>query len=115
MNDILSVLEYLECYCIKKEISYVKLTDEFHFLDYVFKLYSREDFLAHLLSQEEINLQNEFFTILFNESFEEDVKINLERKERSFFPTQERERYKITNKKNYKVNTLGYPKRIRRR
>ena len=88
MDDILSVLEYLECYCIKKEISYVKLADEFHFLDYVFKLYSRKDFLAHLLSQEEINLQNEFFTILFNESFEEDVKINLERKERSFFPTK---------------------------
>ena len=37
VDDLSQALDFLELYCIRKEISYVKLADEFHFLDYIFK------------------------------------------------------------------------------
>ncbi len=66
VHDLAYVLNYLELYCIKKEISYVKLPNEFHFSDYVFQFYSREAFL-----NEQSNIKDfdkEFFGITMLES-----------------------------------------------
>lgn len=64
VDDLPSTLDFLELYCIRKGISYVKLADEFHFLDYIFKLCSREEFLADLFLQEQVNSASTFFEIL---------------------------------------------------
>ena len=64
VDDLSQALDFLELYCIRKEISYVKLADEFHFLDYIFKLYSREEFLTNLFLQGDVNSASTFFGIL---------------------------------------------------
>ena len=61
VDDLASTLYFLELYCIRKGISYVKLADKFHFLDYIFK---KRGILADLFLQEQVNSASIFFEIL---------------------------------------------------
>lgn len=115
VDDLSSTLDFLELYCIRKGISYVKLADEFHFLDYIFKLCSREEFLADLFLQEQVNSASTFFEILNCDETSDLVNESLSQIKNSSFFVKKRNNFEQKLRKNYKVNTLGYPKRIRRR
>ena len=115
VDDLASTLDFLELYCIRKGISYVKLADEFHFLDYIFKLCSREEFLADLFLQEQVNSASTFFEILNCDETSDLINESLSQIKNSSFFVKKRNNFEQKLRKNYKVNTLGYPKRIRRR
>ena len=113
VDDLSQALDFLELYCIRKEISYVKLADEFHFLDYIFKLYSREEFLTNLFLQGDVNSASTFFGILNCDESRNFVNESL--RQTNIFFVKRKKNFEKEVKKNYKVNTLGYPKKIRRR
>ena len=111
VDDLSQALDVLELYCIHKEISYVRLADEFHFLNYIFKLYSREEFLTNLFLQENVNSACTFFKILNCDASRNFVSESLRQTKNSFVSKN----FERELKKGYKVNTFGYPKRMRRR
>lgn len=112
VDDLSLTLDFLELYCIRKGISYVKLADEFHFLDYIFKLCSREEFLADLFLQEQVNSASTFFEILNCDETSDLVNESLSQTKNSSFFVKKRNNFEQKLRKNYKVNTLGYPKRM---
>ena len=113
VNDLVYVLNYLELYCIKKEISYVKLPNEFHFLDYIFRFYSRGTFLSEQNDIEDFDKKFFGITLLENPLEVEALRLQLNHVENCF--SVKNNEKNLSYKSCYKVNTMGYPKRVRRR
>ena len=113
VNDLVYALNYLELYCIKKEISYVKLPNEFHFLDYIFQFYSRGTFLSEQKDIEDFDKVFFGITLLENPLEVEALGLKLNHVENCF--SMKKNERNLSYKSCYKVNTMGYPKRVRRR
>lgn len=113
VHDLVYVLDYLELYCIKKGFSYVKLPNEFHFINYVFQFYSHGALLdedPNIMDFEEVFFG---FSMLKKPFKVKALGLKLKNTE-SFFPLKKNER-NLSCKTGYKVNTMGYSKRMRRR
>lgn len=113
-------LDYFETYCIKNGISYVKLENEIHFGDTILFFYERYDLMQmhynHMLEMLAKKTATEAQMVsrrvpLTRESFPEieDAPFYEEKEEK------EKYSYPQYKEKKYKENTLGYPKRIRKR
>lgn len=103
-SNPLEMLDILELYCIQKEISYVKLPNEFHFLNYIVKL---EEPLSK--KNEAIPIFNPIEALVQTQEEIKETKPLINTKS-SYFSKMAKPAQKPLN-----INTKGYPRRIRKR